>query len=332
MIYFLYALIFLFCSMVPVIADSVAVARDPFLPALSSTASPILKNTWIPLYFAKAADVANFLTKSSVNFLSAAGNIRVDERTNQIWIQDDAAHIHAIEKIISHLDQREPQFLIKAKIIHLDKQYQRALGVLFQTTNTASAPTTLQFNESNTANQPVQFSFAIAKLMGGNLLDLQLSALEQEGHAVLISSPELTTLNHQAALIESGAEVPYQAAASRGATKVSFKKAVLSLQVTPEVMPHHHILLKITLNQDKVSELRVNGVPAIQTQKIATQVIVRNHQTIVLGGIMETASSKQNQDMPGIHSIPILGALLSHQSRRAEQSELLIFITPSRVN
>lgn len=182
--------------------------------------------------------------------------------------------------------------------------------------------------ESNDENAG-EFTVTIAKLAGGHLLNLQLSALEQEGHASLISSPSLTTLNNQPALIESGAEVPYEHATSSGATSVSFKKAVLRLRVTPQRMPNHHILLHIALNQDKVSALTVKGVPAIETQRITTQVVVKDQQTIVLGGILETSHAKQKKGIPVLDKLPILGGLFEQHTKLTKQQELLIFITPS---
>ncbi|MCX7124943.1 MAG: hypothetical protein NTU49_04165 [Gammaproteobacteria bacterium] len=131
--------------------------------------------------------------------------------------------------------------------------------------------------------------------------------------------------------MESGAEVPYQEVTLSGGTSVSFKKAVLCLKVTPKRMPNNHILLHIALNQDKVSALTVNGVPAIETQQITTQVVVKNHQTIVLGGILETTHANQKEGLPIADKIPILGELFTHNTTMTKQQELLIFITPSEM-
>lgn len=306
--------------------------RDPFLPINTISTSEI-SNTWIPLYFAKSDQVLSFLSKPELHLLSENGKINADTRTNQIWIADDAMHIRFVRNLIQHLDKRETQFLIHARIINIDKRYQHTLGIFFQQSESKNQNNVLspQLHESSEENNANQFSFAIVKLPGNRLLNLQLSALEQDGHATLISSPALMTLNNQAATIESGAEVPYQEATSSGATSVSFKKAVLSLKVTPIRIPHHQILLNISLNQDRVSALTVNGVPAIETQKIATQVIVHDNQTIVLGGILETSRANEIKRIPIIESIPILGALLQHHTRIKTERELLIFITPQKL-
>lgn len=314
--------------------------RDPFTATSISTNQQMtstpntlhaLHSCWIPLYFSQANTVAAFLSHKSSGILSPRGKINFDKRSNQIWLKDDSKHIARIRRIIKHLDQPGPQFLIKAKIINIDRQYQKKLGVLFHDENATKGPlTSLTMNEPDTDDESTgEFTITIAKLAGSHLLNLELSALEQEGHAVLISNPSLTTLNNQPALIESGAEVPYEHATSSGATSVSFKKAVLRLQVTPQRMPDHHILLHISLNQDKVSALTVKGVPAIQTQRITTQVIVRDQETIVLGGILETSRARQKAGTPVLDKVPVLGGLFQQHTKLTEQQELLIFITPS---
>lgn len=331
-------LLFAVC-MTNAFSDNISIpARDPFIAALNANNTRTdlktagLKSCWIPLYFAKANDVASFIAKPDLQMLSPQGKIHADKNTNQLWLMDDEKHIAIIRTLIHHLDQSGPQFLIKAKIINLDRQYQKSLGVLFQTNPATTNPIApLTMNEPDTNTGAGEFTIGLAKLPGNNLLNLQLSALEQEGHATLISNPALVTLNKLPAVIQSGAEVPYQEATSSGATSVSFKKAVLQLKVTPQAMPHHRILLHIALNQDKVSALTVNGVPAIQTQQIATQVIVNNNQTLVLGGILETSRAKQNTGIPVVDDIPVLGHLLRHHTKQIKQQELLIFITPARM-
>lgn len=328
--------ILLFVFSVKASATMIIPTRDPFLPTAVivpvhiSTPSAIVHTCWIPLYFSNATHVMAFLSKKSLHVLSLQGQMNADENSNQIWVQDDNAHIAAIRELIQHLDKPGPQFIIKAKIINLDRDYEKALGFLFQTeTKSKSSLMGLNMDQHDPGESPGEFTLTIAKLAENHLLDMQISALEQDGHASLISSPSLTTLNNQPAVIESGAEVPYQEVTLSGGTSVSFKKAVLRLKVTPQLMPQRHILLHIELNQDKVSALTVKGVPAIQTQQITTQVIVKNNQTIVLGGILETTKAHQTEGMPGLDKIPLLGKLFQHQTELRKQQVLLIFITPS---
>ncbi|MCX7121393.1 MAG: secretin [Gammaproteobacteria bacterium] len=319
-------------------ADTVTPVRDPFTKSteiqsiIPVAAIVSLKTCWIPLYFAQAKNIVSFISKKSSAILSPLGKINYDKRSNQIWLKDDKQHIAAIRALINHLDQSGPQFLIKAKIINLDRQYQKTLGVLFQTQDaTKNSQMSLSMDQPDSTDAAGQFTLTIAKLAESRLLDLQISALEQEGHASLISSPALMTLDNQAAVIQSGAEVPYQEMTLSGGTSVSFKKAVLRLKVTPKQMPNGHILLHISLNQDKVSALTVKGVPAIQTQQITTQVVVKNHQTIVLGGILETTHANQKEGLPIADKLPIVGELFTHHTSLTKQQELLIFITPSEM-
>ncbi len=336
-------LIIIFCCVLSdnIFADTTVPYRNPFLPANNITEMPSakiknqfpLQSAWIPVYFSNADNIMGFLSDKSLMLLSPVGKMHYDKRTNQLWIQDDAKHIAQIRSLISHLDQDGPQFLIKARIVTLDQNYQKELGVLFSTqSQTANLTPSFNMNLPQNPSSAGQFTIAIAQFSQNNLLNMQISALEQEGHASLISSPSLMTLNKEPAVIESGAEVPYQEATSSGATSASFKKAVLRLQVTPEYLPNHRVLLKIALNQDRVSALTVKGVPAIQTQQITTEVVLKNNQTIVLGGILESEDAIQKTGLPGLGKLPIIGGLLSEHSHKVTQQELLIFITPSMVN
>lgn len=331
-----FLILIFFCATTTIYASATIPLRDPFIPIthnLNTLSAPTplpLESSWISLYFAKAKEVTEFISKKTMSILSPQGKINYDERSNQIWLQDDAQHVAQIRAVIHHLDQPAHQFLIKAKIINIDREYQKKLGFLFHTDESVQNPlTSLTMNTPDNSDNAGEFSVTITKLAENHLLNLQISALEQEGHASLISSPALTTLDNHPAVIESGDEVPYQEATSSGATSVSFKKAVLRLQVTPQYMPNNDILLHIALNQDKVSALTVKGVPAIQTQQITTQVIIKNHQTLVLGGILETTHAKQQQGIPVIDKIPLVGELFKHKHTLTKQQELLIFITPS---
>src|SRR5262249_51911742 len=175
------------------------------------------------------------------------------------------------------------------------------------------------------------FTLAIAKLTNYTLLDLELSALAREGRAEVISNPQLMTANQQTAVIESGQEIPYQEKTSSGATNTTFKKAVLSLKVTPNITPDNKILLTLAVNQDEVSSMMINGVPAISTQQIQTQVMVNNTETLVLGGIYEQTHNQVDERIPFWSSVPIIGRLFSHKKTDNERKELLIFVTPSIV-
>jgi len=168
----------------------------------------------------------------------------------------------------------------------------------------------------------------VARLANGTILDLELSALEKENKGEVIASPRITTSNQKEAYIEQGVEIPYQEAASSGATATQFKKAVLSLTVTPHITPDDKIILDLVVTQDTVSEVKSGFAPAIDTQRIGTQVLVNNGETIVLGGIYQQAIISTVSKIPVLGDIPYLGWLFRTSSQLNEKKELLIFVTP----
>jgi len=168
-------------------------------------------------------------------------------------------------------------------------------------------------------------------LADSSLLDVKLAALEQEGRGELISSPSLLTASRQTASIEAGEEIPYQEASSSGATTVVFKKAVLSLKVTPQILPDKKILLQLQINQDRPNTRVVLGVPAISTRQMITNVLIPNGHTVVLGGIYESDVDDHAEGFPFLGKIPILGWLLQEHKHRLTKRELLVFVTPKIV-
>lgn len=221
------------------------------------------------------------------------------------------------------------QILIKAHIVNIDHNYTRELGLSFSTSSgTLATVGGFQMNLPAPGADSSDLVIPIVALGQGILLEATLNALEKSGHAQLISDPQLVTLDGQPAVIESGEEVPYQQSTENGGTSVAFKKAVLRLQVTPEIQSPQTVLLHLLINQDHVSELTINGVPAISTQQLKTQVVMKNHNTLVLGGIMEENKSAQRQGVPFLSKIPLLGALFRYQKQSNDRKQLLIFVTP----
>jgi type IV pilus assembly protein PilQ len=164
------------------------------------------------------------------------------------------------------------------------------------------------------------------------ILNIELEALENEGKAKIISRPRLLTQNGEKATIESGQEIPYEQSVAQGVTSTTFKKAVLSLSVTPEVLPNKTILLSLTANQDKPSDLTVKGVPAVDTQKIETMVMIKSGETVVLGGIHERTQGTTEKNVPVLSKIPAIGLLFSNKKTVNDRRELLIFVTPKIVS
>jgi Type II secretory pathway, component HofQ len=177
-------------------------------------------------------------------------------------------------------------------------------------------------------------AFQVAKLGNDLLLDLELTALESERKAEIVSSPRLITTNKKAAYIEQGTELPYLEASSSGAVAVSFKKAVLSLSVTPQITPDNTLVLDLKLTQDMPEKSVVAGkgeAMSISTKRINTQVLARNGETVVLGGIFQHTMINKETKVPLLGDIPLLGGLFRHQLKDHAKRELLIFVTPKIV-
>lgn len=192
----------------------------------------------------------------------------------------------------------------------------------------------LNVNLASTSTNASSIAFQVAKLGSGTLLDLELSALQNESKAEIISSPRLITTNKQPAYIEQGTEIPYLESSSSGASTVAFKKAVLSLKVTPQITPDNRLVLDLSVTQDRRGETVKTGTGeavSIDTQRIGTQVLVNNGETVVLGGIFQHSINNSVDKVPLLGDLPVLGALFRRTYEQMGKSELLIFVTPKVV-
>ncbi|HQR60402.1 MAG TPA: type IV pilus secretin PilQ family protein, partial [Methylophilaceae bacterium] len=310
------------------------------------------------LKYQKANDLKAILTDSKQKILSKRGSAVVDPRTNTLFVQDTAKYIAGVQRIINKIDIAVRQVLIESRIVIADTGFSKELGVRFgivqnpylgggqpgngwnsmisgstrsnyntAQTGTTTTPTDLNVNLPATSPTAGSFAFSIFKLPAGILLNLELSAAEADSKSKLISSPRVITMNQQKATIEQGVEIPYQQASSSGATNVSFKKATLSLAVTPQITPDDKISMDLDVHKDSVGQI-YNGVPSINTRQVTTQVQVDNGETAVLGGIYEEAKSESVDKVPFFGDLPVLGHLFKRNSQTAQKNELLIFITP----
>jgi type IV pilus assembly protein PilQ len=313
--------------------------------------SPV-RSELLQINYAKAADIAIMLKDKETSLLTERGTVSVDTRTNTIWIQDTGAQIEEVIDLVKKLDVPVKQVLIEARIVNVTKNCAEDLGVRFGVSKPSHLSGTLEgankfaqglppanvlpiaerlnvdLGASPIGASPASIGVALAKLGGGILLDLELSALESEGRAEIIASPRLMTTNQQEAIIESGEDIPYQESTSSGATAVAFKKATLSLKVVPQITPDGKLLMDLQIHQDSDSGRSVQGVPIILTKSIDTNVLVNNGQTIVLGGIYQQDKSNSITRVPFLGKLPVVGNLFSRSEARLSNEELLIFITP----
>ncbi|MBE8578345.1 type IV pilus secretin PilQ [Vibrio sp. OPT18] len=321
-----------------------------------------LKSEIIKINFAKATDIADMIGgEGAVSMLSDRGSITIDERTNSLLIRELEENIAVIRGIIESLDIPVKQVQIEARIVTVTEGNLDELGVRWGVSSTNGSFTVggsiegnhpsaitpydddsgssviddyLNVNLGATSPNASSIAFQVAKLGSDTLLDLELSALQQESKAEIISSPRLITTNKKPAYIEQGTEIPYLESSSSGATSVAFKKAVLSLKVTPQITPDNRLVLDLSVTQDRPGQVVKTGTGeavAIDTQRIGTQVLVNNGETVVLGGIFQHSVSSTVDKVPLLGDLPVLGALFRRSYENVGKSELLIFVTPKVV-
>ena len=292
-----------------------------------------LYSEFIQINYAKAATIATMLSSQNASLLSERGNVTVDTRTNTLLIKDTAAVIDSVKEIIDVLDIAVRQVVIEARMVTVSDSVGEDLGITWGLSNSTGQDTTLNTLDVNLplSTSAGTLGFQVARLANGNILDLELSALEQESKAEIIASPRITTLNQQTAYIEQGTEIPFVESSSSGATSISFKKAVLSLQVTPQITPDNKLILDLVITQDSVGETIITNdgeSVSIDTQEIQTQVLVDNGETLVLGGIYQQQITDTVSKVPFLGDIPYLGFLFRNSVTDNSKSELLIFVTP----
>jgi type IV pilus assembly protein PilQ len=293
-----------------------------------------LRTEFIQVNYAKAVDIAALIS-SNQGLLSSRGSVSVDGRTNTLLVQDTAAKMDAVRSALIYLDVPVRQVQVEARIVIASTGFDKALGVSWGANVGGSSGVTDTSVSGGGLNDIVvdlgvlaaTSSFQIGLVRDSNTLDLTLSALESDGLSEVVSQPKLITADGQTARIESGVEIPYQEASSSGATSVSFKDAVLSLEVTPQITPDDRIIMDLKVNKDSVGEIFA-GVPSIETREIQTQVLVENGETIVLGGVYEKEHIEGVSKTPFLGDIPFLGHLFKRTVKSDNKIELLIFITP----
>jgi type IV pilus assembly protein PilQ len=323
-----------------------------------------LVTEYIAVNFAKAEEMIKLIQKNtsdqrngSGSMLSDRGSVSVDARTNTLLVQDTISRVDEVRNMVKSLDVPVRQVSVEARIVIASDTFGKELGARFGVTKIGSSGGITSGSSEATGsiasaladgsdvgvpslgdrlnvNLPVvgaAGSLGFSLLAKDYLLDLELSALQAESKGDIVSSPRVVTADKKKALIEQGVEIPYLQASSSGATSVSFKKAVLSLEVTPQVTPDEHVIMDLKVNQDTVGSV-YSGVPSINTREINTQVLVDNGQTVVLGGVHEETNNNDTTKVPVLSDLPYLGKLFQKNVKSTNKRELLIFVTPKIMN
>jgi type IV pilus assembly protein PilQ len=311
-----------------------------------------LRTEFVRVNYAKASDIAAILSQEGSSILTSRGSVTIDERTNTLLVRDTDESLAGVRRLLSVLDIPVRQVLIESRIVIASDDFSRDLGVRFGVTNanfnasqtsgftsgTLNGTTeiingdTLELDDRLNVNLPIanpagSIGLALAKLPLGTLLELEISAAQTEAKAEVVSSPRVITANQSEARIEQGVEIPFQEASSSGATSTQFKKAVLSLTVTPQITPDDRVVMDLEVTKDNVGQI-FGGIPSIDTRQVQTSVLVDNGQTVVLGGIYETESADTVTRVPFFSNLPVVGALFRSTNKIDNKNELLVFVTP----
>lgn len=310
-----------------------------------------LVSTNVQINYAKAQNLAAILKGTENSILTPRGSVAVDERTNTLLLRDTQISINEARALVDALDVPIKQVLIESRMVTVRDNASESLGVQWGLSNTTSnggvsgsltgadsissgiiPAISDRLNVALPVSNPAgRIGIQIARLMDGSIIDLELSALESENKGEVIASPRITVANQHEAYIEQGTEIPYVEATSSGATSVEFKKAVLSLKVTPHITPDNRIIMDLVVTQDTRGDTvstSTGDAVAINTQEISTQVLVENGETIVLGGIFQQSTAKNVRKIPLLGDLPFVGYLFKNSSEVLEKRELLIFVTP----
>ncbi len=317
-----------------------------------------LRSEFVRINYAKAGEMATLIAGGGEDraLLSERGSLSIDTRTNTLIIRDTEENLANIERLINRLDIPVRQVLIESRVVLANDDFTNELGVQFGYSRNGDAgdaggytiggtrPGTTDFggttgfetpagsgNEGLLVDLPVanaagSVGLAVGRI-GSYLLQLELSAMENENRGDVVSSPRVVTANQKEAYIKQGVEIPYEESTSSGATSVEFKEAVLGLTVTPQITPDDRVLLDLEVSKDSQGEPTDAG-PAIDTQSIGTQVLVDNGETVVLGGVYERTTRNDETRVPFFGELPLIGWAFRNRIEVNNNSELLIFVTP----
>ena len=321
-------------------AASIAQREEDLLSSAQTVEQLIpLETAVLRVRYARANQLLKHLT-STHSLLSSRGEALVDERLNAVVINDLPTRIASIRELIARLDAPLEQVAIEARIVTASDNLNHQLGVqwradLSSTDDQSEAESETEDSTSLIASTALAVSapastLTLGVLRAGVAVDAELSSLAEQGQARVLAKPKILTLDQSPASIQSGVQIPYQETSRSGATSTSFRNAVLSLNVLPQITPDQNIMMQLKVKQDTVGQI-FNGVPSINTNEIQTSVLVGNGETLVLGGILQEDANSSERKTPILSDIPFLGKAFRRKIARQDQQELLVFITPTLV-
>ncbi|KAF1024993.1 MAG: Type IV pilus biogenesis and competence protein PilQ [Pseudomonas sp.] len=311
-----------------------------------------LRRELLQVNYAKAADLAKLFQSITgpEGISDERGSVAVDERTNNIIAYQTRERLDELRRIVTQLDVPVRQVMIEARIVEANVDYEKNQGVRWGGLvsrgkwSAGGLRTPLSDAEDPPENPPSapfvdlgagagSSGLGLAFISDNILLDLELTAMEKSGNGEIVSQPKVVTSDKETARILKGTEIPYQESSSTGATSVSFKEASLSLEVTPQITPDDRVIMEVKVTKDEPDYLnRLNDVPPIKKNEVNAKVLVRDGETIVIGGVFSNTQSKVVDKVPFLGDVPYLGRLFRRDRVAEKKSELLVFLTPRIMN
>lgn len=307
-------------------------------------------------------------TYSASMTMNDRGSLAVDKRTNTIIAYQTEDRLEELRRIVAQLDKPVRQVLIEARVVEANVDFAKSLGVRWGadwkagrhwngyggadgrvnseggsgTSDDYNLGTFITYDEGTglygvPASAPyvdlgaldATSGFGIGFFSKNVMIDLKLNAMQSSGQGEIISQPKVTTSDKETAKILKGSEVPYREASSSGATSTSFKEAVLSLEVTPQITPDNQVMMAVKVTKDSIDNSRTYwGVPPIDKNEVNAKVLVADGETIVLGGVFQNSQTKKVEKVPYLGDLPVMGRLFRRDTVNNQKQELLIFITP----
>ncbi|QYA54939.1 type IV pilus secretin PilQ [Acinetobacter johnsonii] len=314
-----------------------------------------IQTDYIQLSYAKAADILKLLEDSRnskgaasngtagtdslalESLLSSRGSVVADLRTNTLIVNDTSQNIDKIRRMIDLLDVAVKQVMVEARIVTASTDFSRELGIKWSAQKLGNSPVwggdfqpSFDLGVDLATNTAGTFNFGLLKI-SDYMLNLELTALQADGHGEVLSAPKVLTGDKQKAYILRGTEIPYQTYSATEGLKTEFRAANLKLEVTPSITPDGKVQMALLVEKDSIGAITNDGI-AIDTSELQTNVLVDDGETVVLGGIFDDVKRNDYEKVPFLADLPVVGNLFKNNVKTTMQTELLIFVTPRIVN
>jgi len=273
---------------------------------------------------------AETLKKSLAKLLSERGKMESDTRANTLIVTDIPNVMESMDRIIAELDQQTSQVLVEAKIVQVDASRSRELGINWSAGNLNNPLANTHAGASvdaGVANPTGSFTFG--KLQNGVDINATLSALEEDNKAEVLSQPSVLINDNESAQIISGKRIPFNKLDESGNVVTEFYDVAVKLNVTPHINPNNEVLMSLNPEvADLSGEATVSGGIIILTSEVKTTLLVKDGETVVIGGVIRSKEGTLNHRVPLLHAIPLFGRLFEYEVQNTDKSEILVFVTP----